>query len=110
MNNEPRYIQYKSNTEISNRDKMLQLYKECPIPENELLSNLGLFIKLQDLTNILFKNELYQKVLDVNGVVMELGVRWGHNLALFESFRGIYEPHNYSRKIIGFDTFQFIIN
>lgn len=32
MNNEPRYIQYKSNTEISNRDKMLQLYKECPIP------------------------------------------------------------------------------
>ncbi len=37
---------------------------------------------------------------------MEFGVRWGQNLALFESFRGMYEPYNYSRKIIGFDTFS----
>ncbi len=37
---------------------------------------------------------------------MEFGVRWGQNLALFESFRGMYEPYNYSRKIVGFDTFS----
>jgi hypothetical protein len=36
---------------------------------------------------------------------MEFGVRWGQNLALFESLRGIYEPYNYTRKVIGFDTF-----
>ena len=36
---------------------------------------------------------------------MEFGVRWGQNLALFEMFRGMYEPYNYTRKIIGFDTF-----
>ena len=106
MNNEPRIKEYKSDFETANRENMMQLFKECPIPDDELLSNLGLFIKRQDLTNILFKNELYQKVLDVNGVVMEFGVRWGQNLALFESFRGIYEPYNYRRKIIGFDTFE----
>jgi hypothetical protein len=48
----------------------------------------------------------YQKVLDVNGAVMDFGIRWGQNLALLESFRGIYEPYNYRRKIIGFDTFE----
>jgi hypothetical protein len=32
-------------------------------------------------------------------------VFWGQNLALFESFRGMYEPYNYTRKIVGFDTF-----
>ena len=37
---------------------------------------------------------------------MEFGVRWGQNLALFETFRGIYEPFNWVRKIIGFDTFE----
>jgi hypothetical protein len=37
---------------------------------------------------------------------MEFGVRWGGNLALYESFRGIYEPFNYNRKIVGFDTFE----
>lgn len=106
MNNLIRFKEYKSDYEVNNREKMLQLFKNCPIPDNELLSNLGLFIKRQDLTNILFKNELYQKILDVNGVIMEFGVRWGASLALFESFRGIYEPYNYRRKIIGFDTFE----
>ena len=37
---------------------------------------------------------------------MEFGVRWGQNLALFQSLRGIYEPYNYTRKVIGFDTFS----
>jgi hypothetical protein len=36
---------------------------------------------------------------------MEFGVRWGQNMALFTTFRGIHEPYNLSRKIIGFDTF-----
>lgn len=30
----------------------------------------------------------------------------GTNLALFESFRGMYEPYNYTRKNVGFDTFE----
>jgi hypothetical protein len=51
-------------------------------------------------------NELYQMIVEVPGVVVEFGVRWGSNLALFESFRGIYEPYNHNRKIIGFDTFD----
>ena len=91
--------------ELNDKDKFFKLFKENPIPKNELLANLGLFIRRQDLTRILFMNMLYQKILDVSGIVIEFGVRWGQNLALFESFRGIYEPFNYSRKIIGFDTF-----
>jgi hypothetical protein len=30
----------------------------------------------------------------------------GQNLALFSSLRGIHEPYNYNRRIIGFDTFE----
>ncbi|MFC7668497.1 hypothetical protein ACFQT0_14780 [Hymenobacter humi] len=41
----------------------------------------------------------------MHGVAMEFGVRWGQNLALMHALRGIYEPFNYNRKIIGFDTF-----
>ena len=37
---------------------------------------------------------------------MEFGVRWGPILNLFQSLRGIYEPFNRHRKIIGFDTFE----
>ena len=92
--------------EEARRGRFLQLFKRCPIPDAELLQNLGLFINRQALARILFFHELYQKILHVNGVIMEFGVRWGQNLALFESLRGIYEPYNYARRIIGFDTFE----
>ena len=95
-----------SPSENSHRERFGDLFKKCPIPDNELLSNLGLFLKRQDLSKILFMNDLYKKIIDVHGVVIEFGVRWGNNLALFESFRGIYEPFNHNRKIIGFDTFE----
>jgi hypothetical protein len=42
----------------------------------------------------------------VHGVVVEFGVRWGQNMALFSVLRGIHEPFNYNRRIIGFDTFE----
>lgn len=95
-----------SETEQQNRQKLVELFRNCPVPENEILSNLPLFIIRQDLSNILFINELYQKILKTNGVIMEFGVRWGRNVALYETLRGIYEPFNHTRKIIGFDTFE----
>ena len=36
---------------------------------------------------------------------MEFGVEWGSTLSLLIKLRSIHEPYNYSRKIIGFDTF-----
>ena len=95
-----------SSQEFNSRKELLNLFKSSPLPADELLQNLGLFLKRQDLTNILFMHELYQKIINVHGVVIEFGTRWGQNLALFESFRGIYEPFNHTRKIIGFDTFE----
>jgi hypothetical protein len=88
------------------RRDFMTLFKNCPIPEGELFFNLGLFLNRQSLSRIIFMHQLYQKILSVHGVVMEFGSRWGQNLALFSSFRGMYEPYNYSRKIIGFDTFE----
>lgn len=97
---------YSSKKENEARKMFYNLFKASPIPEDEVLANLGLFMKRQDLSRILFMNELYKKIIDIHGVIMELGVRWGQNLALFESFRGAYEPFNHNRKIIGFDTFE----
>jgi len=65
-----------------------------------------LFHVRASLGRMLFMHKLYLKALSVHGVIMEFGVRWGQNLALFTTFRNIYEPYNLSRKIIGFDTFE----
>src|SRR3989344_5639970 len=99
-------IEKTSSQENINRQKFFDLFKNAPLPENELLGNLGLFINRRTLSRILFMYELYKKSLETHGIVIELGVRWGHNLALFSNFRGMLEPFNYNRKIIGFDTFE----
>lgn len=92
--------------EIRNRKDFFSLYECCPIPPSERLQNLGLFLNRQTISRILFINRLYKKIQGVHGSVIEFGVRWGQNMSLFTSFRGMYEPYNHNRKIYGFDTFS----
>jgi len=95
-----------SENERSMRKNLQQLFKVCPVVEDELFMNLPLFMNRQNISHVLYMNELYQQAYQVHGVIFELGVRWGRNMALYESFRGVYEPFNHNRKIVGFDTFS----
>lgn len=99
-----------SHNEKLMREDFLQLFAESPIAKSEILQNMGVFLNRMNLSKILLMNELYQKIINVHGIVIEFGVRWGQNLSLFSNFRGIYEPYNYNRKIVGFDTFEGFIN
>jgi hypothetical protein len=85
--------------------RFVEMLKRAPLPEDELLANLGLFLSSKSLSRILFFHEIYRKILGTHGVVMEFGVRWGQTLSLLSALRGIFEPFNRHRKIIGFDTF-----
>ena len=87
--------------------RMLEdLNKRSPIPEHEVLANLGLFHVRASFVRTQFIYNLYLTAIKTHGVIMEFGVRWGQNLALFTTFRNIHEPYNQSRKIVGFDTFE----
>ena len=45
-------------------------------------------------------------ISDVPGNILECGVAGGNFLFAMAHFSSIYEPHHYTRKIIGFDTFE----
>jgi hypothetical protein len=94
-----------SSEEAEQRAEFFELFSGTPIPEDELLSNLGLYLNRQTLTRILFMREIYEKSVGVRGDVLDFGTRWGQNMALFSNFRGMFEPYNHKRKIVGFDTF-----
>ena len=96
---------YSSGSEVMARDSLLGLFQRAPIPGDQLLSNVGLFLESKNLARILFMDHLYRQIVDVQGVVMEFGTRWGQNAALFAALRGIYEPFNRHRRIVAFDTF-----
>lgn len=95
-----------NNHEKNTRNKFLSQFQNSPIQKDEIIQNLGLYLNRMNLSRILFMHELYQKIVNIHGIIIEFGVRWGQNLALFTNFRGIYEPYNYNRKIVGFDTFK----
>lgn len=95
-----------SQTERSRRAWLRSSLSETPIPDDELLENLPLYLNRQTLTLVLHMNDLYQRILNTPGIIMEFGVRWGRNTALLQNLRGIYEPYNHTRRIVSFDTFE----
>lgn len=99
-----------STNEKQMREDFLQLFLDTPIANNEILQNLGIYINRMNLSRVLLMNELYQKIINVHGIIIEFGVRWGQNLSLFTNYRGIYEPYNYNRKVVGFDTFEGFVD
>jgi hypothetical protein len=84
-------------------------FKASPLPDDEILPNLGLFLTSKALSRILFFYELYKKIIHSHGIIMEFGVRWGQTLSIMSALRGIFEPFNRHRKIVGFDTFDGFI-
>lgn len=96
---------YRSEAEEKIRSQFVNHYKNCPIPDDDILQNLGLFLNSKNLSRILFMDHIYRQIIDVHGNVFEFGTRWGQNVSLFAALRGIYDPFNRFRKIVGFDTF-----
>lgn len=97
---------YSDDKEISSQSKIAASLKNCPIPDDEVLDNLGLFLTSKNLSRIFFMNHIYKKIVKIPGAVIDMGTRFGNNVALFSIFRSIYEPFHRHRKIIGFDTFD----
>lgn len=95
-----------SNGELQSRQQILSLLENNPVDSKEVLLNLGLFIEPRLLSRLLFLNFLYEKILPTQGIIMDLGTRWGQNAVVCSTLRAIYEPYNYQRKIVAFDTFD----
>ena len=64
------------------------------------------FATKRSLARFLVKEKLFNEILHTGGVIVECGVFNGAGLFTWAQLTNIYEPVNYTRKIIGFDTFS----
>ena len=64
------------------------------------------FATKRSLARFLVKEKLFSQILNVAGSIVECGVFNGAGLFTWAQLSNIYEPVNYTRKIIGFDTFS----
>jgi len=69
------------------------------------LDNFPKYITRTSMSRFLTKYEIFKKVLDVQGSIIECGVLFGGGLMSWAHFSSILEPANHQRRIFGFDTF-----
>lgn len=70
------------------------------------MQNFTRFVPRQSLSRFLCRAELFKKILNLHGSIIELGVLGGFGLCSWAQLSSIYEPMNVNRKVIGFDTFR----
>ncbi|MBF0169139.1 MAG: crotonobetainyl-CoA--carnitine CoA-transferase [Alphaproteobacteria bacterium] len=97
---------YTSGEEKKAEKRFFEMLSKSPVPDDEILFNLGLFLTSRTLSRILFFNEIYKKIVHTHGVAIEFGARWGQTVSVLAALRGIYEPFNRHRKILAFDSFS----
>jgi hypothetical protein len=81
-------------------------FEASTIPLLDKLEAFPRFVTKRSLARFMVKERLFEKILDVNGVIIECGVLNGAGLFTWAQLSNIYEPVNYNRKIVGFDTFE----
>ena len=76
------------------------------IPQNWLIQNSSIFVDRIQYSQIFAKYEIFKKIINIKGSIVECGVKNGNGLMLFAKLCAIFEPYGIHRKIIGFDTFK----
>ena len=88
------------------REQLAEYFETSLGSTIQKLENFSKYIPRQRFTEILAKYEIFKKVLNIHGSVVELGVLFGGGLMTWHQISTILEPINYNRPIIGFDTFS----
>jgi len=83
------------------RDKFLN-----KISASNLANNFSVFASRQQITRFIETLRYWEMIQNIPGNILECGVAGGSFLFSMAHFSSIYEPHHYTRKIVGFDTFE----
>jgi len=96
-----------SSIEKSNREKFIDVFNNSPVPDSDLVySQLSLYLSRQEFSRMIFLSDLYRSaIIPTNGTMFEFGTCYGRTAAILTNLRAIFEPYNFTRKLVIFDTF-----
>ena len=73
---------------------------------SDIANNPFLFSSRQSVTDLLLRVELFDRIKELSGHIVECGVNRGNSFMLFAHLSAILEPYAINRKIVGFDSFE----
>jgi Macrocin-O-methyltransferase (TylF) len=95
-----------SGNDLESYELLEKAFRSSKIQIFDKLEAFPRFTSKRSIARFLCKHEIFKKIINTNGVIIECGVFNGAGLFTWAQLSNIYEPTNYNRKIIGFDTFE----
>lgn len=83
-----------------------QFLEQSGASQLDRMSTFPVYTPRQIITAFLEKYEVFKLAKDVPGCIVECGVAGGLGLMTFAHLCSIFEPYHYTRRVIGFDTFE----
>src|ERR1035437_4914283 len=82
------------------------VFEQSECPTDKKLANFSKYVRRQTIARFAAHYEIFKRVLNVKGSVVECGVHHGGGLMTWAKLSSTLEPYNYHRRILGFDTFE----
>lgn len=95
-----------SGSDLDQFKALAALFENDPAPTIEKIEAFPKYVSRQALGKFLTKYELFKRILEVNGSIVECGVLHGAGTLAWAKFSSLFEPANHTRKVIAFDTFE----
>ena len=99
-----------SNSHANYLKRLVDYNKSGVGTDLEKLENFVKYTPRSSIARFLVKYELFKKILDIQGCIIECGVYLGGGLMTWAQLSAILEPSNHQRTITGFDTFDGFVN
>lgn len=98
--------QYYSQAEVEQVNKLDEIFQKGAGTLVDKILNFPKYVSRTALSRFLVKYEIFKKVMEIQGSVVECGVLFGGGLMTWAQISSILEPANHQRRVIGFDTFE----
>lgn len=99
-------LTFSSDNSVDARKEIFSRLQSYPASPEETERSLGLFLRGSLLARFMAIDQLYRKIVDLPGIIIDLGTWRGQTAVLCENLRAIHEPLNFYRRIACFDTFD----
>lgn len=99
-------VSFSPDESIDARMQIFDLMNSYNSTPEEKERSLGLFLRGSLLARVLAITDIYRKIIDLPGIVMDIGTWRGQTAVVCENLRAIYEPLHFNRRIVCFDTFE----
>jgi hypothetical protein len=86
-------------------EEIEKIFNASPDSVQTKLENFPKYVRRQHLTRFLAHYEIFKRILNVKGSIVECGVNRGYGVMAWAKLSALLEPTNLTRRIYGFDTF-----